>query len=210
MYSRVKSLWSSHFSRPYICYPTYLVASFQRTRFWKKLSTTRKMKYLELNSFYHVPPPALPPFKVIPLQFSLYVGRWGCCISYWCNATNYNNTHSRGWWLYSQPLLRGFFLRVAFKFYAPAFNHKLGNAAHSGASEVLNFTKSHKSRNNSGKGISGDLQRCTNSRLANYNRKMSSAWPDDVLSVLCSLTQLPCWKALYYDCGVKHVFIFIK
>ncbi len=74
----------------------------------KKLPTTKKRNSSSWILFTTWP--HLPPFSAIPLKYSLHVGRWSCCISRRCNATYFKNTHSRCWWLYSKPLLCGFFL----------------------------------------------------------------------------------------------------
>ncbi len=82
--------------------------------------------------------------------------------------------------------------------YAPAFNHKNGNAAHSGASEVFFFTSGriNSRRNGQLEGYSAeqcvveDLQRGTTSRwltaefYQNMNNK-SSILPGDIQTVFC-------------------------
>ncbi len=94
-------------------------------------------------------------------------------------------------------LPRGLWTWLPWVICASAFDHKIGNAAHSGVSEVFFFTKSYKWKKQRWKKWTNgrqcdfeNLQRCANSRWltdgSDHNRNYNfSMWPDNDLSVLC-------------------------
>ncbi len=100
-------------------------------------------------------------------------------------------------WIFS----RGLWTWPPWVICASAFNHKIGNAAHSGVSGVLFFTKPYKwnkqrwknghlERNSARQCDFEDLQRCANSRWltdgSDHNRNYDlSMWLDNDLSILC-------------------------
>ncbi len=92
-------------------------------------------------------------------------------------------------------------------------SHKIGNAAHSGVSEVLLFTKSHKWRK---KWITGRLLSetmyfwrspadPTTTEIITPRYFPESFWLFSVISLQHFLG----WKFRYYVFGIKHVFTYL-
>ncbi len=84
---------------------------------------------------------------------------------------------------------------------APAFTHKIGNAAHSGVSEVLFFTKFYiwkKQRLKkwtSGRPLCETIPTLRQFKMADNRNYNFSMWPDNVLTILyCFLAAIPSLK----------------
>ncbi len=126
------------------------------------------------------------------LYFLLHV-----CVSLWARKGSFIVTQDRmgqnglevvEWTSWCDTFSRGLWTWQSWVIYAPAFNHKIGNAAHCGVSEVLLFTTSYKWKKQQWKKwtllmISNGApiqDGCEHNRNLNF-----SVWPDNGLAIPC-------------------------